>query len=427
MNRILQKYTNRFCYVFCFGVLIVFSFLGVGCSQRDPVAPIAELEAIEQGSIQLALSVDDTVINGKATISQEDIAQEKPVVINGQTGSVTFSGLPAGTWTISAHLFNHVGAEIYTGTGDAIVTKGQITEIFIPVNRKTDDPQNQKKPPVNDTGLQIVYSTNTSVNIMTIGSGTSTVIKEIALSGSQGANNYRTGNVLVYMGPQGVCEMNLDGSDDHMIYPGAFYPRWSWDGSKIAAGVYGFPNHILVMDPQGAHAVSLAEANTDGHDEYPCWTQDNKIIYRRYLTADQTAAIMIMNADGSDRQVIRHLTTAYVFPTDCSAAGRILFDSSMENYRYNIYSINRDGSGMTNLTSGSSYEARNAKFSADGSKIIFNTYDNEIYMMNTDGSGKVFVTNGHDPYFIYGDSAGHFPHKRKHKEHDDWHSRSIFR
>ncbi len=63
-----------------------------------------------------------------------------------------------------------------------------------------------------------------------------------------------------------------------------------------------------------------------------------------------------------------------------------------------IYVMNRDGSGQTNLTSGSSAWESEPKLSPDGTKIAYVRQDDTIYVMNANGSGATQVTNdGHSP------------------------------
>jgi Tol biopolymer transport system component len=61
-----------------------------------------------------------------------------------------------------------------------------------------------------------------------------------------------------------------------------------------------------------------------------------------------------------------------------------------------IYTMNRDGSGRTNLTANSSAGERNPKMSPDGTKIVFERqqdYSTNIYVMNANGSGVTKLTS----------------------------------
>jgi len=64
-----------------------------------------------------------------------------------------------------------------------------------------------------------------------------------------------------------------------------------------------------------------------------------------------------------------------------------------------IWTINPDGTGATNLTNSAATEVRPA-WSPDGQKIVFNrccTSSTEVVVMNADGSGQTPVTTGFDP------------------------------
>jgi Tol biopolymer transport system component len=78
--------------------------------------------------------------------------------------------------------------------------------------------------------------------------------------------------------------------------------------------------------------------------------------------------------------------------------GRIVFSSFDNASTSDIYSINPDGSGLTNLTSTPSDFEQMPSFSRDGTKIVFRRgFDPvsamELYTMNADGSGVTRVTN----------------------------------
>lgn len=72
---------------------------------------------------------------------------------------------------------------------------------------------------------------------------------------------------------------------------------------------------------------------------------------------------------------------------------KIVYHSD-ENGNWDIYTINTDGTGKTQLTTDTS-DDRSAYFSPDGSKIVFvsdRTGNNDIWLMTADGSNKVQLT-----------------------------------
>src|SRR5581483_9196050 len=87
----------------------------------------------------------------------------------------------------------------------------------------------------------------------------------------------------------------------------------------------------------------------------------------------------------------RTSTPADAFP---GLNGKIAFESTRDGSD-NIYVMNADGSGQTQLTNSPALD-RDPDWSPDGSKIAFGSYrdgNGEVYVMNADGSGQTNVTN----------------------------------
>jgi Tol biopolymer transport system component len=97
--------------------------------------------------------------------------------------------------------------------------------------------------------------------------------------------------------------------------------------------------------------------------------------------------------------VFLSLLTVLISPSVTYAAfpgvnGKIAFDSN-RNGNEDIYLMNPDGSGVTQLTFDPAPDSY-PEWSADGKKIVFESVrdgNNEIYVMNADGSGQTNLTN----------------------------------
>src|SRR5215216_3113883 len=110
------------------------------------------------------------------------------------------------------------------------------------------------------------------------------------------------------------------------------HPAWSPDGAKIAfAGVRNSGWEIVTMDPDGQNEKILTGDGFDGNDEAPDWSPDG---------------------------------TKVVFMKESQVGGCC--------EPWEIWAVNRDGSGDTNLTNDPSYDM-GPSWSPDGSEIIFSS------------------------------------------------------
>jgi Tol biopolymer transport system component len=75
--------------------------------------------------------------------------------------------------------------------------------------------------------------------------------------------------------------------------------------------------------------------------------------------------------------------------------------SAFQPAPHDIYTINADGSGLTNLTKGTFGDALFPRWSPDGSQIAFIVAYNGGWVMQRDGSGAHVVSNPNDCYNSY--------------------------
>jgi TolB protein len=199
-------------------------------------------------------------------------------------------------------------------------------------------------------------------------------------------------------------------------------PAWSPDGQYIAFDSDRDGNYdIYTMKADGTNVVQLTEnkyallsqfvmIDTSG-DLCPAWSPDGKKItfisgrennMMSYVDFD----VLTMNRDGTG---VTNLTLPYanveLRPSWSSDGTRILYESDFdardensitEGKNWDIYVMDADGSRIVRLTYNPASDGQ-AAWSPDGSRIAFGTDRNgssDIYLMDTNGTDQVPLLSG---------------------------------
>jgi TolB protein len=224
-----------------------------------------------------------------------------------------------------------------------------------------------------------------------------------------------------------IMNTNLDGSDAIVIPGFSYYAPtvdWSQDGRWIssvteyscAEGLCGTLNvaladgtgtQIYVTDTSAGSNVAWGSAGRMAYGQGgistaapggtpsgltapgsdPDWSPgSDRVVFAR------NGGNAVIDANGSGLQ---QLTTGPDYAGRWSPDGqKILFDS-LRDGNYEIYVMNADGTGQTNLTMNAAADYHGI-WSPDGRQIAFGSSRGgvaHIYVMNRDGSGLVQVTN----------------------------------
>ncbi|MGH2572718.1 MAG: TolB family protein [Actinomycetota bacterium] len=172
-------------------------------------------------------------------------------------------------------------------------------------------------------------------------------------------------------------------------------PAWSPDGDRIAfyPGNPGSPPiAIHLVDVVGGHPVQVTHPGVDCIDLSPAWSPDGaEIAFVRQCNPDEaseTNELIVVRADGSGARVLTDLGPGSLF-LSWSPDGRTIAFAREGR----ISTIQVDGTGLRQLTTAGD---GNPVWSPDGSKIAFDSSrdgNSEIYVMNADGTGQTNVTN----------------------------------
>ena len=148
---------------------------------------------------------------------------------------------------------------------------------------------------------------------------------------------------------------------------------------------------IYVMNADGSDVKRLT-FNTKFDGEASFSTDGGKIVFTS--TRDGNGEIYVMNADGSNQKRITNSLGTDAHPSFSPDGTKITFISDREG-GLEIFSMNSDGTNAVRLTD-PPFSKFNPSFSPDGTKILFSAIDgndSEIWLMNADGSNPVNLTD----------------------------------
>jgi hypothetical protein len=146
----------------------------------------------------------------------------------------------------------------------------------------------------------------------------------------------------------------------------------------------------FTSSPEGQPAATAA--HTEAATSTPGAPAIGKIAF--HSDRDGNFEIYVMNADGAGQTNLTNDPAGDNFPAWSPDGSRIAFHSDRDG-NFEIYVMNADGSGLGNLTNNPADDAY-AAWSPDGTRIAFSSDRDgnfEIYLMNADGTGLARLTD----------------------------------
>jgi Tol biopolymer transport system component len=194
------------------------------------------------------------------------------------------------------------------------------------------------------------------------------------------------------------------------------FPRWSPDGTKIAFQTNRDRNfEIYVMDADGGNTRRLTKNYYS--DQFPTWSPDGaKIAFSSMATGGSPwvpwlSAIFMMDADGQNRKRITNMgagnhrpTRHYhdMYPAWSPSGEKIAFLSDQAQGWREIYTINPDGSELTQITFHRSHHW-NLVWTPDSKRLIFDFRKDGFPFANNNPLGGIYSIDVGGEWYSWGD------------------------
>lgn len=192
-----------------------------------------------------------------------------------------------------------------------------------------------------------------------------------------------------------VFVMEADGRNPTLVDIKADGASWSADSAKIAYGSYKVTRfQIYVANRDGTNSTNVSNSNFS--DSRPRWSPDGTKIAFEGLRGGLGVGTYLMNADGTNQQGLAPSLQVNSRPIWSPDGLRLTFNGAVTiDDETDVYRINADRTGLTNLTTGIVAEDRDGSWSPDGKRLaIVSKRDTnfEIYRINDDGTGPLRMT-----------------------------------
>ncbi len=225
---------------------------------------------------------------------------------------------------------------------------------------------------------------------------------DVARGASQGPPVWSPdGTMLAFEGDDGKADglyvIKSDGTGFRWLAGGGG-PVWSPDGSRL---LFTMRSDLYTIAPDDTDTTQLT--NAPGWDDQPSWSPDgSRIAFVR--EGGVVNSVLVMAADGSDPHQVFQQEGVYPHQPLWSPDGaRLLFEAETTPPagNYDLYLVDADGSGSTDLTPSTDRAENSPVWSPDGRRIAFratteltvDTAEYPVYVIDPDGTHESRLTD----------------------------------
>lgn len=377
-----------------------------------PAKVSSDVTSVDVYLLKLPSNYNPVINKDPMDLSQANVFWSKPnVAKNGSEINLLFTGLPGDS---SKHYYvgvvakdslgNIISKNGFNWTGETSSHTGfNISSSGVGVNQTTlevssTDPLSIAVNLLDAVGAKIdttVNITNGTNTLPSVSGSLYNVASKIAFVGvlSSDPNNFNVGT------------MNTDGQNIFHSFssnsPSSFVASSSLspDKSKIVFSLFtpGSPYNIdlyIVNSDGSGSPINLTNTPDTVIENYASWSPDgSKIVFAAGSDPTHTE-IYTINANGSNLTQITTSSGWTNYTPSWSSDGSKVAFASNEDGDFEIYTKNSDGSGIATKLTDNSVPDFSPVWSPDGSKIIYSSELTKLNLMNSlDGSSNNLVLN----------------------------------
>ncbi len=356
---------------------------------------------IQLSTVEVILTKDNTTVS-------------KNVNIEGESVEIVFDNLEAGKWVIDVVATDNDGYDVYSGNGTGIVEVGTLASANIELVLLPGNLDIQVTIPeglqVNSGSVTLINLLNTQENLVSaldingnVGLASfdqlisTTWPIEVRLFNSAGAEiGYGRNQIDVLPGRTTTAQLELDPATE-----GGLRITIEWELKPAA------PTGLVGSSFEGS-AVLEWDANSEddiaGYVIYRSTSLDGqKLLLNDALLQDTTYTDFTVNQEQTywywvqaydTKGYSSYLSEFCSVMVESFSLNKIVFESMRYNTQRDIYTVNADGTGLTNV-SNYGFGDSDPSWSPDGKKVIYisNRDQNQVCIVNADGTEFVQLTS----------------------------------